>query len=142
MAEAPDPAAALRDWLLTQDFYLQKPDPTFFNTGILLFDLDKWRSSKLTLKTESWISVTKEAGLVADDQTWLNLQFHWSGHDFLPLEKKWNHNPAQICALAGDNVARAPLAVYHWKGPQKFWQEPYLEFCLYRAYKLKSSCQL
>merc|ERR1712194_240517 len=104
--------------------------------------LDKWRTDDLTSKVEGWIATTKAAGLVADDQTWLNLQFHWFGDGFLPLEKKWNHNPAQICALAGEEVARAPKAIYHWKGPIKFWQEPYLEFCFYKAYKFTGQCNV
>merc|ERR1712218_245374 len=139
-ATPPDPAASLKDWLVTQKFFIDNPDPTFFNAGTLLMDLDKWRTDQLTTRVENWMNVTQAAGIYADDQTWLNLQFHWAGSGFLPLEKKWNHNPAQICKFAGDDIKRAPKAIYHWKGPMKFWKEPFMEFCFYKAYKLKGEC--
>ena len=95
--------------------YFRYPDAQTFNAGVLLFDLDKWRSDVSTESLERWIELFSGYDF---DQLALNLEFQGS---FDVLSWEWNvlglgwfpSNIPQSC------VDRA--RILHWNGPFKPW---------------------
>lgn len=87
----------------------------FFNAGVLLLDLQRWREENFTASLEQWVH---RFGGIDGDQLALNLEFNDKYH---PLDWHWNFEtlgwmPWQIpdnCASEGK--------ILHWSGPHKPW---------------------
>lgn len=83
-------------------------DRRVLNTGVLLFDLDKWRQQDISSKLEHWLI---RVGGIKLMQLALNLQF---GEDFDRLSWRWNvmglfMTPPERCL---ENAK-----ILHWAGP-------------------------
>lgn len=95
--------------------------PCYFNTGVMVIDLEKWRAGEFTRKIEIWMDIQKErriyelgslppfllvfAGLVKQ------------------VDHRWNQH-----GLGGDNLQGlcrdlhpGPVSLLHWSGKGKPW---------------------
>ena len=80
----------------------------YFNSGVLLIDLEKWREEKITERTLAW-ALEKGDALKFPDQDALNAIV---GSRFVPLDRRWN--------LGRDEAADyAIAAIIHFTGRVK-----------------------
>jgi lipopolysaccharide biosynthesis glycosyltransferase len=99
----------------------------YFNSGVLLMDLDRWR-------TEDWAARvlararSEPRRMVFPDQDALNLELHRSR---LPLHPRWNCQNSILFFRTGEQLlgavptaeARAHPAILHFEGPD--WAKPW-----------------
>jgi lipopolysaccharide biosynthesis glycosyltransferase len=101
-------------------------DPTlpFFNSGVLLMDLDQWRERDLTSRV---LEVARKDQMTHDaDQSPMNVVF---AGEWLQLDPTWNqhpllHGPSHGPALFGTDAfdrAIADPSIVHFIGPRKPW---------------------
>lgn len=95
--------------------------PCYFNTGVMVIDLWKWREGKYTEKLESWMSIQKryriyELGSLPP------FLLVFAG-DVEGVEHRWNQH-----GLGGDNLKGlcrdlhpGPVSLLHWSGKGKPW---------------------
>lgn len=104
---------------LASTFHGRKP--CYFNTGVMIIDLDKWRRQNCTKKIEQWMEVQKERRIyeLGSLPPFL-LVFAGS---IEPVEHRWNQH-----GLGGDNVKGScrplhpgPVSLLHWSGEGKPW---------------------
>lgn len=107
------------DPVLTRTFQGRKP--CYFNSGVMVIDLDKWRRQNCTEKIEHWMQVQKEHRIyeLGSLPPFL-LVFAGSVE---PVEHRWNQH-----GLGGDNVKGScrslhpgPVSLLHWSGEGKPW---------------------
>ncbi|OMO86061.1 Glycosyl transferase, family 8 [Corchorus capsularis] len=96
-------------------------NPCYFNTGVMVIDLWKWREGKYTEKLENWMRIQKryriyELGSLPP------FLLVFAG-DVEGMEHRWNQH-----GLGGDNLeglCRAlhpgPVSLLHWSGKGKPW---------------------
>lgn len=96
-------------------------NPCYFNTGVMVIDLWKWREGKYTDKLENWMRIQKryriyELGSLPP------FLLVFAG-DVEGMEHRWNQH-----GLGGDNLeglCRAlhpgPVSLLHWSGKGKPW---------------------
>merc|ERR1740129_1965539 len=89
-----------------------------WNTGVALFDLDKWRQEKLSEKCEWWAQAVNGVG---GDQIAMNLALY--GRIDTITNWRWN--------VRGFNIRRPPWMcldegrVLHWSGNANFTLKPW-----------------
>ncbi|KAL8149126.1 putative galacturonosyltransferase-like 7 [Apium graveolens] len=95
--------------------------PCYFNTGVMVIDLVKWRRAGYTKRIEKWMEIQKieriyELGSLPP----YLLVF---GGNVAPIEHRWNQH-----GLGGDNVKGScrdlhpgPVSLLHWSGSGKPW---------------------
>lgn len=95
--------------------------PCYFNTGVMVIDLAKWRQAEYTKRIEKWMEVQKidriyELGSLPP------FLLVFAGH-VAPIEHRWNQH-----GLGGDNVRGScrdlhpgPVSLLHWSGSGKPW---------------------
>lgn len=95
--------------------------PCYFNTGVMIIDLVKWRQQNFTKMIEQWMEVQKERRIyeLGSLPPFL-LVFAGSVE---PVEHRWNQH-----GLGGDNVNGScrplhpgPVSLLHWSGKGKPW---------------------
>ncbi len=98
---------------LSEDYPFEKEfvDTPYFNSGVMLVNLDYWRKEKVLEKTISLINEGPEK-FKFWDQTALNVLF--SG-DIKPIDKKWN-KMAKLVNLPSDSIA-----ILHFLTGKKPW---------------------
>ncbi|KAK9277519.1 hypothetical protein L1049_007063 [Liquidambar formosana] len=96
-------------------------DPCYFNTGVMVIDLWKWREGKCTKKLETWMRIQKryriyELGSLPP------FLLVFAG-DVEGVEHRWNQH-----GLGGDNLEglcrdlhSGPVSLLHWSGKGKPW---------------------
>ncbi|XP_047316637.1 probable galacturonosyltransferase-like 7 [Impatiens glandulifera] len=96
-------------------------NPCYFNTGVMVIDLYKWRRFGYTKKIEKWMDIQKneriyELGSLPPFLLVL------AGH-VAPIEHRWNQH-----GLGGDNVRGScrdlhpgAVSLLHWSGSGKPW---------------------
>ena len=121
LAAVPDPAIGLCsmrrgvvDWQ-TRGIPAEHP---YFNGGVMLIDLDAWRTRAVTSRTLSYMQMHIET---ADfmHQGPLNATT-WD--DWLPLDRRWNLSGA-FAGRRGDTSATNP-GIVHFAGRMKPWLAP------------------
>lgn len=107
------------DPTLTRTFGSKKP--CYFNTGVMVMDLKKWREGDYKAQIEKWMDLQKaqriyELGSLPP----FLLVF---GGNIEPIDHKWNQH-----GLGGDNVKGScrslhpgPVSLLHWSGKGKPW---------------------
>ncbi|KAL0304966.1 UNVERIFIED_CONTAM: putative galacturonosyltransferase-like 9 [Sesamum calycinum] len=107
------------DPVLTRVF--ESRNPCYFNTGVMVMDLEKWREGHFRKKIENWMELQRnnriyELGSLPP----FLLVF---GGNVEPIDHRWNQH-----GLGGDNVAGScralhpgPVSLLHWSGKGKPW---------------------
>ncbi|KAK7392392.1 hypothetical protein VNO78_20829 [Psophocarpus tetragonolobus] len=95
--------------------------PCYFNTGVMVMDVEKWREGKYTEKVEGWMAVQKQKRIyrLGSLPPFLLVL---SG-ELKSVDHKWNQH-----GLGGDNVQGkcrslhpGPISLLHWSGKGKPW---------------------
>ncbi|KAL6593799.1 hypothetical protein ACP70R_048700 [Stipagrostis hirtigluma subsp. patula] len=95
--------------------------PCYFNTGVMVMDVDKWRAGGYTRRVEEWMAVQKRRRI-----------YHLGSlppfllvlaGDIRAVDHRWNQH-----GLGGDNVEGrcrglhpGPISLLHWSGKGKPW---------------------
>ncbi|KAL6657089.1 hypothetical protein ACP70R_004869 [Stipagrostis hirtigluma subsp. patula] len=95
--------------------------PCYFNTGVMVMDVDRWRRGGYTRRVEEWMAVQKRRRI-----------YHLGSlppfllvlaGDIKPVDHRWNQH-----GLGGDNVEGrcrslhpGPISLLHWSGKGKPW---------------------
>ncbi|XP_068658555.1 probable galacturonosyltransferase-like 7 [Aristolochia californica] len=95
--------------------------PCYFNTGVMVMDLVKWRRSGYTKKIERWMEIQKKERIY-ELGSLPPFLLVFAGH-VAPIEHRWNQH-----GLGGDNVRGScrdlhpgPVSLLHWSGSGKPW---------------------
>ncbi|MCO5568867.1 hypothetical protein L7F22_022569 [Adiantum nelumboides] len=95
--------------------------PCYFNTGVMVMDLAKWREEKFTQKVEQWMEVQK-AKRIYELGSLPPFLLVFAG-DVEAVEHRWNQH-----GLGGDNLEgrcrglhKGPVSLLHWSGKGKPW---------------------
>jgi lipopolysaccharide biosynthesis glycosyltransferase len=109
------------EWALEREFFTSiglDKEAKYFNAGVLVMDLDKWRAFNITRKCIEFADKYPDMLLTAD-QTVLNYVFY--RNNFCELDKSYNR------ALYADSNSVDPAesgSVFHFVGAPKPW-----DFC-------------
>ena len=97
-----------------------KPEVKFFNSGVLVINLRRWRSDNLPLRA---ISYLREAGdeVLWYDQEALNAAM---GGEWTEVDPRWNYMMQFQGRCADRDTAAAPFLV-HYTGATKPWHADY-----------------
>ncbi|KAF9607150.1 hypothetical protein IFM89_032372 [Coptis chinensis] len=96
-------------------------EPCYFNTGVMVVDLDKWREGKYTQKVEYWMGVHKRRRIyhLGSLPPFLLV---FAGN-IKGIDHRWNQH-----GLGGDNLEGkcrslhpGPISLLHWSGKGKPW---------------------
>lgn len=95
--------------------------PCYFNTGVMVIDLVKWRGGDYRRKIENWMEIQKKKRIYELGSLPPFLLVF--GGNVEPVDHRWNQH-----GLGGDNVkgsCRAlhpgPVSLLHWSGKGKPW---------------------
>ncbi|KAK4361615.1 hypothetical protein RND71_020567 [Anisodus tanguticus] len=95
--------------------------PCYFNTGVLVMDVDKWRHGNYTKKVEDWMIVQKQKRIYQLGS--LPPFLLVLAGNIMPIDHRWNQH-----GLGGDNVEGkcrelhpGPISLLHWSGKGKPW---------------------
>ncbi|KAF8394622.1 hypothetical protein HHK36_020836 [Tetracentron sinense] len=95
--------------------------PCYFNTGVMVIDLVKWRRFDYTKRIERWMEIQKNSRIYELGSLPPYLLV-FAGH-VAPIEHRWNQH-----GLGGDNVRGScrdlhpgPVSLLHWSGSGKPW---------------------
>ncbi|KAE8660096.1 putative galacturonosyltransferase-like 4 [Hibiscus syriacus] len=99
----------------------QGRNPCYFNTGVMVVDVDKWRRGWYTKKVEEWMTFQKKKRI-----------YHLGSlppfllvlaGNIKPVDHRWNQH-----GLGGDNfegkcrnIHPGPVSLLHWSGKGKPW---------------------
>ncbi|KAI4319384.1 hypothetical protein MLD38_032985 [Melastoma candidum] len=95
--------------------------PCYFNTGVMVIDLMKWRRMGYTKRIERWMEIQKRVRIY-ELGSLPPFLLVFGGH-VAPIEHRWNQH-----GLGGDNVRGScrdlhpgPVSLLHWSGSGKPW---------------------
>ncbi|XP_060181478.1 probable galacturonosyltransferase-like 4 [Lycium barbarum] len=95
--------------------------PCYFNTGVMVMDVDKWRHGNYTKKVEDWMIVQKQKRIYQLGS--LPPYLLVLAGNIMPIDHRWNQH-----GLGGDNVEGkcrelhpGPISLLHWSGKGKPW---------------------
>ncbi|MBA0738272.1 hypothetical protein Gogos_011655 [Gossypium gossypioides] len=93
----------------------------YFNTGVMVIDLDRWREGDYTTKIEEWMEVQKRMRIY-ELGSLLPFLLVFAGN-IVPVDHRWNQH-----GLGGDNfiglcrdLHHGPVSLLHWSGKGKPW---------------------
>ena len=95
--------------------------PCYFNTGVMVMDVEKWRKAGLTQRVEEWMAVQKQKRIyhLGSLPPFLLV---FAGN-IKPVDHRWNQH-----GLGGDNfegkcrsLHPGPISLLHWSGKGKPW---------------------
>lgn len=96
-------------------------NPCYFNTGVMVIDLVKWRRFGYTKRIETWMEIQK-SNRIYELGSLPPFLLVFAGH-VAPIEHRWNQH-----GLGGDNVRGScrdlhpgPVSLLHWSGSGKPW---------------------
>ncbi|XP_058188363.1 probable galacturonosyltransferase-like 7 [Rhododendron vialii] len=96
-------------------------NPCYFNTGVMVIDLVKWRRFGYTKRIETWMEIQK-SHRIYELGSLPPFLLVFAGH-VAPIEHRWNQH-----GLGGDNVRGScrdlhpgPVSLLHWSGSGKPW---------------------
>ncbi|KAJ3683657.1 hypothetical protein LUZ60_013884 [Juncus effusus] len=101
-------------------------NPCYFNTGVMVIDLETWRKRRHTISIERWMEVQKAgangSGRIYELGSLPPFLLVFAGH-VAAIEHRWNQH-----GLGGDNVRGScrdlhpgPVSLLHWSGSGKPW---------------------
>ncbi|CAM8922366.1 unnamed protein product [Rhodiola kirilowii] len=99
----------------------QNRNPCYFNTGVMVVDVEKWRKAEITARVEEWMAVQKQKRI-----------YHLGSlppfllvlaGNIKAVDHRWNQH-----GLGGDNLEGkcrslhpGPISLLHWSGKGKPW---------------------
>lgn len=96
-------------------------NPCYFNTGVMVMDVDKWRKGGYTQKIEEWMIVQKQKRIYQLGS--LPPFLLVLAGNIKAVDHRWNQH-----GLGGDNVDGkcrslhpGPISLLHWSGKGKPW---------------------
>jgi len=106
---------------LSRTFQKRERPPCYFNTGVMVIDLDKWRMGGYTAKLEAWMRLQKRHRIYQLGSLPPFLLVF--GGEVEPVAHRWNQH-----GLGGDNIRGlcrdlhpGPVSLLHWSGKGKPW---------------------
>lgn len=108
-----------------------KADSPAFNAGVLLLDLERWRSGNISRSLEGWLQVTKGT---LSDQAVLILEFQGR---FDVLDWRWNVFQVNVFM---SSYCTTEARVVHYTGGEKPWNSNVRPFKLFFQYCPSSTC--
>ncbi|WP_431936291.1 glycosyltransferase family 8 protein [Micromonospora sp. RP3T] len=99
------------------------PQASYFNSGMLLIDLARWRDADVTGRALDYIARHADAARYPDQDALNHVLFgRW-----LRLSHRWNHMMGwRLEPAYGGDPAQASLV--HCVGPKKFWTDEFPDF--------------
>ncbi|XP_010437511.1 PREDICTED: probable galacturonosyltransferase-like 4 [Camelina sativa] len=100
---------------------LEGKRPCYFNTGVMVVDVNKWRKGSYTQKVEEWMTIQKQKRIyhLGSLPPFLLI---FAG-DIKAVNHRWNQH-----GLGGDNfegrcrtLHPGPISLLHWSGKGKPW---------------------
>ncbi|KAG5626015.1 hypothetical protein H5410_011233 [Solanum commersonii] len=95
--------------------------PCYFNTGVMVIDLIKWRKYRYTKKLERWMKIQRvhriyELGSLPP------FLLVFAGK-IAPIDQRWNQHGLGGDNLSGScrNIHAGPVSLLHWSGGGKPW---------------------
>nr|AAM63375.1 putative glycosyl transferase [Arabidopsis thaliana] len=95
--------------------------PCYFNTGVMVIDLKKWRRGGYTKRIEKWMEIQRRERIY-ELGSLPPFLLVFAGH-VAPISHRWNQH-----GLGGDNVRGScrdlhpgPVSLLHWSGSGKPW---------------------
>ena len=95
--------------------------PCYFNTGVMVVDVEKWREGGYTKKVEEWMAVQKKKRIYQLGS--LPPFLLVLAGNMQPVHHRWNQH-----GLGGDNLEGrcrslhpGPISLLHWSGKGKPW---------------------
>ncbi|EXB47721.1 putative galacturonosyltransferase-like 10 [Morus notabilis] len=95
--------------------------PCYFNTGVMVMDLERWREGDYTREIEKWMGIQKQRRIYELGSLPPFLLVF--GGDVEAIDHRWNQH-----GLGGDNVSNScrslhpgPVSLLHWSGKGKPW---------------------
>ncbi|XP_074274174.1 putative galacturonosyltransferase-like 4 [Silene latifolia] len=99
----------------------QGRNPCYFNTGVMVVDVDKWRKGGYTRRVEEWMSIQKEMRIY-ELGSLPPFLLVFAGN-IKAVDHRWNQH-----GLGGDNLEGkcrelhpGPISLLHWSGKGKPW---------------------
>ncbi|KAL4300778.1 hypothetical protein HN51_052181 [Arachis hypogaea] len=96
-------------------------EPCYFNTGVMVIDLDRWRHGDYTRKIEEWMEVQKRTRIY-ELGSLPPFLLVFAGN-IATVDHRWNQH-----GLGGDNfrglcrdLHPGPVSLLHWSGKGKPW---------------------
>ncbi|KEH40084.1 putative polygalacturonate 4-alpha-galacturonosyltransferase [Medicago truncatula] len=93
----------------------------YFNTGVMVIDLEKWRDGDYTTKIEEWMELQKRMRIY-ELGSLPPFLLVFAG-EIVPVDHRWNQH-----GLGGDNfrglcrdLHPGPVSLLHWSGKGKPW---------------------
>ncbi|KAH7845884.1 hypothetical protein Vadar_007033 [Vaccinium darrowii] len=93
----------------------------YFNTGVMVIDLDRWRAGDYTTKIEEWMELQKRMRIY-ELGSLPPFLLVFAGN-IVPVDHRWNQH-----GLGGDNfrglcrnLHPGPVSLLHWSGKGKPW---------------------
>lgn len=100
----------------------QGKKPCYFNTGVMVIELERWRKGDFTRKIEKWMEIQKEKLRIYQLGSLPPFLLVFGG-DIEPIHHRWNQH-----GLGGDNLVNScrslhsgPVSLLHWSGKGKPW---------------------
>ncbi|KAG5023937.1 hypothetical protein AAZX31_07G236000 [Glycine max] len=108
------------DPVLAKTFEGRKP--CYFNTGVMVMDVDTWRKERYTEKVEEWMAVQKQQKRIYHLGSLPPFLLVLAGN-IKAVDHRWNQH-----GLGGDNfegkcrsLHPGPISLLHWSGKGKPW---------------------
>lgn len=103
-------------------FLRRRRPPCYFNTGVMVIDLERWRAGGFTRRLEAWMEVQKKEARIYELGSLPPFLLVFAG-EIEQVEHRWNQH-----GLGGDNVEGlcrdlhpGPVSLLHWSGKGKPW---------------------
>lgn len=94
----------------------------YFNTGVMVVDLERWRAGGCTRRLEGWMEVQKKVARIYELGSLPPFLLVFAG-EVRAVEHRWNQH-----GLGGDNAKGlcrdlhpGPVSLLHWSGKGKPW---------------------
>lgn len=105
-----------------QVFQGRRRPPCYFNSGVMVMDLERWRQGGYTSRVERWMNVQKREMRIYELGSLPPFLLVFAG-EVEAVEHRWNQH-----GLGGDNVEGlcrdlhpGPVSLLHWSGKGKPW---------------------
>jgi lipopolysaccharide biosynthesis glycosyltransferase len=107
---------------LSATFRGRRRRPCYFNTGVMVMDVARWRAGGYSRRVEEWMAVQKQEKRIYSLGSLPPYLLVLAG-EIMPVDHRWNQH-----GLGGDNVEGrcrslhpGPISLLHWSGKGKPW---------------------